>query len=169
MATVNSHMSLLLLLVLVALTPSTSASQNLSLNLHQLLQLLGFPPGLIPDPIESFSISLAGLLPLSFNFTVHFEEPCYVQYVIPNYFAPVFTGQITFGKISGMIGHKDQFPSGEWIDMYDVTVVGEELLFEYATTNLTYDRAYFEEVETCAYGPLIADHSNQLVSQVLRG
>ncbi|KAJ0639298.1 hypothetical protein HanOQP8_Chr16g0598921 [Helianthus annuus] len=168
MATANSHMSLLLLLALVALTPSTSASQNLSLNLHQLLQLLGFPPGLIPDPVESFSISLVGLLPPTVNFTIHFEEPCYVQYVIPNYFAPVFTGQITFGKISGMIGHKDQFSSGEWIDMYDVTVVGEDLLFEYATTNLTYNRAYFEEVKTCTYGPLLADYSNQLISQVLR-
>ncbi|KAL9998431.1 hypothetical protein Hdeb2414_s0004g00121431 [Helianthus debilis subsp. tardiflorus] len=162
-----SHMSLFLVLVLVALTPSTSASRNLSLNLHQLLQLLGFPPGLIPDPVEDFSISPAGLLPPTFNFTIHFKEPCYVQYVYLNYFAPVFTGKITFGKISGMRGHKDQLPStGEWTDMYDVTVVGKKLVFKFATETITYDRASFEEVKTCTYGPLIADHSNELISQL---
>ncbi|KAJ0929026.1 hypothetical protein HanRHA438_Chr04g0200391 [Helianthus annuus] len=167
MATANSHI-LLLLLALVALTPSTTsaASPNLDLNIHQLLQLLGFPPGLIPDPVEAFAISHAGLLPPTFNFTVHFKEPCYVQYVNFNYFAPVFTGKITFGKISGMIGHKNQFPSGEWIDMYDVTVVGQNLVFKFATATVTYDRAYFEEVKTCTDGPLIPDHSNQLISQL---
>ncbi|MFS7933237.1 hypothetical protein Hanom_Chr04g00377331 [Helianthus anomalus] len=160
-----SHMSLLLLL---ALTPSsTSASPNLNLNLHQLLQLLGFPPGLIPDPVEAFDISPACLLPPTFNFTVHFKEPCYVQYVNFNYFAPVFTGKITFGKISRMIGHKNQFSSGEWIDMYNVTVVGQNLVFKFATATVTYDRAHFEEVKTCTDGPLIPDHSNQLISNEL--
>ncbi|KAF5767064.1 hypothetical protein HanRHA438_Chr14g0629981 [Helianthus annuus] len=164
---------ILLLLALVALTPSTFASRNvnlnLNLNLHQLLQLLGFPPGLIPDPIESFAISPAGFMPLTFDFTVRFKKPCYVQYVYLNYFAPVFTGRITYGKITGMKGHKDQFPSGEWIDMYDVTVVGQKLVFKFATATVTYDRALFEEVKTCKDGPAIAiaDHSNELISNEL--
>ncbi|KAM0048554.1 hypothetical protein Hdeb2414_s0008g00275781 [Helianthus debilis subsp. tardiflorus] len=156
---------ILLLLALIALTPSTLAASpnpnpNPNLNLHQLLQLFGFPPGLIPDPVEAFTISPAGLLPPTFNFTIHFKEPCYVQYVYLNYFAPVFTGKITFGKISGLRGHKNQFPSGEWIDMYDVTVVGQNLVFKFATTTVTYDRSLFEEVKTCTDGPPIADHSN---------
>ncbi|MFS8028695.1 hypothetical protein Hanom_Chr16g01513431 [Helianthus anomalus] len=66
-----------------------------------------------------------------------------------------------------MRGHKDQFPSGEWIDMYDVTMVGQKLVFKFATATVTYDRALFEEVKTCTYGPPIADHSNELISQVL--
>ncbi|KAJ0836961.1 hypothetical protein HanRHA438_Chr16g0772851 [Helianthus annuus] len=162
-----SHI-LLLLPALVALTPSTLvASPNPNLNLHQLLQLLGFPPGLIPDPVEAFTISPAGLLPPTFNFTIHFKEPCYVQYVYLNYFAPVFTGKITFGKISGLRGHKNQFPSGEWIDMYDVTVVGQNLVFKFANATVTYDRALFEEVKTCTDGPPIADHSNPHISNKL--
>ncbi|XP_022036334.1 uncharacterized protein LOC110938176 isoform X2 [Helianthus annuus] len=164
------HMSLLLLLALVALTPSTTsaASPNPNLlNLHQLLQLLGFPPGLIPDPVDSFTITPAGLLPPTFDFTVRFKEPCYVKYVYLNYYAPVFTGKITFGKISGMIGHKDQFPTGEWVDMYDVTAVGQKLYFTFATANVTYDRSLFEEVKTCTNGPLLpADYSNELISQL---
>ncbi|KAJ0440637.1 hypothetical protein HanPSC8_Chr16g0695391 [Helianthus annuus] len=163
----TSHVSLFLLLALVSLTPFTSASRNLSLNLHQLLQLLGFPPGLIPDPVESFTIAPAGLFPPTFSFTVNFKEPCYVQYVYLNYFAPVFTGKITYGKITGMVGHKDQLPStGEWTDMYDVTVAGDKLLFTFATANISYDRALFEEVKTCTYGPLLDNHSNQLISQL---
>ncbi|KAJ0933397.1 hypothetical protein HanPSC8_Chr04g0184321 [Helianthus annuus] len=165
-----SHMSLILLLALVALTPSTTsaASPNPNLlNLHQLLQLLGFPPGLIPDPVDSFTITPASLLPPTFDFTVRFKEPCYVKYVYLNYYAPVFTGKITFGKISGMKGHKDQFPTGEWVDMYDVTAVGQKLYFTFATANVTYDRSLFEEVKTCTNGPLLADHSNELISQVL--
>ncbi|KAJ0658349.1 hypothetical protein HanOQP8_Chr14g0507251 [Helianthus annuus] len=162
---------ILLLLALVALTPSTSASRNvnINLNLHQLLQLLGFPPGLIPDPIESFTISPAGFMPPTFDFTVRFKKPCYVQYVYLNYFAPVFTGRITYGKITGMKGHKDQFPSGEWIDMYDVTAVGQKLVFKFATATVTYDKALFEEVKTCKDGPAIAiaDHSNELISNEL--
>ncbi|KAJ0885799.1 hypothetical protein HanPSC8_Chr10g0449191 [Helianthus annuus] len=176
MATANSHMSLLLLLLaLVALTPSTSAaSPNLNLNspadiLHILLQILGFPPGLIPEPVEHFDISLAGLLPPTVNFTIYFKEPCYVTYVYPNYFAPVFTGKITLGKISGMRGHKDQLPSsGVWTDMYDVTVLGTKLVFKFATETVIYDRAKFEEVKTCTYGPLIPDDSNEFISQLPR-
>ncbi|KAJ0929047.1 hypothetical protein HanRHA438_Chr04g0200631 [Helianthus annuus] len=166
----TSHMSLLLLLALVALTPSTTsaASPNPNLlNLHQLLQLLGFPPGLIPDPVDSFTITPAGLLPPTFDFTVRFKEACYVKYVYLNYYAPVFTGKITFGKIFGMIGHKDQFPTGEWVDMYDVTAKGQKLYFTFATANVTYDRSLFEEVKTCTDGPILPDHSNKFISNEL--
>ncbi|KAJ0515606.1 hypothetical protein HanRHA438_Chr10g0477781 [Helianthus annuus] len=168
MATANSHISLLLLLALVALTPSTSAaSPNLDLDLHLLLQLQGFPPGLIPEPVEDYDISIASILPPTFSFTVYFKEPCYVTYVYPNYFAPVFTGKITLGKISGMRGHKDKLPStGVWTDMYDVTMVGTKLVFKFATETIAYDRALFEEVKNCTYGPLIPDQSNELVSQL---
>ncbi|MFS7920215.1 hypothetical protein Hanom_Chr03g00221801 [Helianthus anomalus] len=64
-----------------------------------------------------------------------------------------------------MRGHKDQFPMGEWVDMYDA--VGQNLKFTFATANVTYDRSLFEEVKTCTDGPLLADHSNELISQVL--
>ncbi|MFS7982637.1 hypothetical protein Hanom_Chr10g00965171 [Helianthus anomalus] len=170
MATANSYI-LLVLVALVALTPSTSASPLKNLNsdiLHIFLQLLGFPPGLIPEPVENFAISIVDLCPPTVNFTIQFKEPCYVTYVYPNYFAPVFTGNITIGKISGMRGHKDQLPStGEWTDMYDVTVVGETLVFKFATETVTYPRALFEEVKTCTYGPLIPDDPNELIYQVL--
>ncbi|KAJ0582845.1 hypothetical protein HanHA300_Chr04g0156551 [Helianthus annuus] len=159
MVTANSHILLLLLLALVALTPNL-------LNLHLLLQLFGFPPGLIADPVESFTITPVGILPPTFNFTIHFKEPCYVKYVYLNYYARLFTGQITFGKISGMIGHKDQFPTGEWVDMYDVTVVGQNLVFKFATATVTYDRSLFEEVKTCTNGPLLPDYSNELISHL---
>ncbi|KAJ0798176.1 hypothetical protein HanPI659440_Chr04g0181941 [Helianthus annuus] len=156
----TSHMSLpFLLLALVALTPSTTsaaASPNPNvLNLHELFQLFGFPLGLIPDPIDSFTITPAGLLPSTFDFTIRFKEPCYVQFVSLNYYNPVFTGKITFGKISGMKGHKGQFPTGEWIDMYDVTAVGQNLYFTFATANATVDISFFEEIKTCTYGPLL--------------
>ncbi|KAJ0881910.1 hypothetical protein HanRHA438_Chr10g0479311 [Helianthus annuus] len=171
MATAKSL--LLLLLALVALTPSTSAASPLkNLNsdiLHIVLQLFGFPPGLIPEPVESFTASIASLCPPTVSFTIHFKEPCYVTYVYPNYFAPVFTGKITFGKISEMRGHKDKLPStDEWTDMYDVIAVGEKLVFNFATDTVMYNRTQFEEVKTCTYGPVIPDPPIELISQVLR-
>ncbi|KAL9995075.1 hypothetical protein Hdeb2414_s0844g00953191 [Helianthus debilis subsp. tardiflorus] len=166
-----SHISLLFL-ALVALTPSTTsaaaASPNLNLlNLQEVFQLFGFPLGLIPAPVDSFTLTPIGILPPTFNFTIHYKEPCYVQFVYPNYYNPVFTGKITFGKLFDMQGHKDQFPSGEWINMYDVTVVDQNLYFQFATASATVDRSFFAEVKNCTYGPLLpADYSNQLISQL---
>ncbi|KAM0045105.1 hypothetical protein Hdeb2414_s0009g00300291 [Helianthus debilis subsp. tardiflorus] len=109
----------LFLLVLLTLAASTSASPSI----HDVLKVFGFPPGLLPDSVESYI-----LCPLEegFNFTIYLKNTCQVQYtpITTFRFMKEITGQIKVFSITQLKGIQAalQYISGDiyWLNIINI-------------------------------------------------
>ncbi|KAM3693138.1 hypothetical protein ACJW31_08G143500 [Castanea mollissima] len=104
---------LLLLLTLFAQTHLSSSLRfsKLSLNLpfistvtettadvHDLLPHYGLPKGLIPNNVDSFTLSDDG------TFTLQLSSPCYVQFDQLVYYDKKISGKLSYGSVSSVSG-----------------------------------------------------------------
>ncbi|CAL5214116.1 unnamed protein product [Lathyrus oleraceus] len=72
---------------------------TIATDIHDLLPDYGFPKGILPNNIASYTISPSGY------FTVHFESPCYVHFSDQLvYYNTLITGTLTYGSVSGVSG-----------------------------------------------------------------
>ncbi|XAR60451.1 hypothetical protein NMG60_11033845 [Bertholletia excelsa] len=67
-------------------------------DVHDLLPLYGFPKGLIPNAVKSYSLSDDG------SFTVELDRPCYVHYDDVVYYDKHIKGKLTYGAVSDVSG-----------------------------------------------------------------
>ncbi|MFS8005586.1 hypothetical protein Hanom_Chr13g01239061 [Helianthus anomalus] len=158
----------LFLLVLLALAASTSASPPI----HNVLKVFGFPPGLLPDSVESYI-----LCPLEegFNFTIYLKNPCQVQYtpITTIRFMKEITGQIKVFNITQLNGLQmetlDESFEPFWINIVDIKVSDQRLYFTLEEFSLlSFEIEAMESIPTCQDLALDAsDPSPKLISQVL--
>lgn len=69
-------------------------------DIHDLLPQYGFPKGLIPNNVASYTISSS-----SGFFTIHLQSPCYVLFSDQLvYYHTLITGTLTYGSVSTVKG-----------------------------------------------------------------
>jgi hypothetical protein len=68
-------------------------------DIHDLLPDYGFPKGILPNNIASYTISPSGY------FTLHLQSPCYVRFSGQLVYYDTFvSGTLTYGSVSGVSG-----------------------------------------------------------------
>ncbi|KAL6960214.1 hypothetical protein U1Q18_025567 [Sarracenia purpurea var. burkii] len=84
------------------LSPSTKPTFNLLrpsiAAIHDLLPQYGFPKGLIPNAVKSYSISPDG------SFSVELDRPCYVQFDELVFYDKEIRGKLRYGSVSDVSG-----------------------------------------------------------------
>lgn len=153
-----SSKSYLLLLALLALATSTSAIPTI----YDLVNKFGFPSGILPDSVESYSAN-----ELDGSFAVYLKKPCYVKYDYLVHFDTEITGKISYGQITELKGLKAQ-SFWFWLNIDEIKVDGNSLQFTLGLVTVKSDIALYVPIPTCKDKALAAcDHSSKLISQVL--
>ncbi|XP_052187461.1 uncharacterized protein LOC127798153 isoform X2 [Diospyros lotus] len=75
-----------------------SKPTNSIADVHDLLPTYGFPKGLIPNAVKSYSLSSDG------SFAIELQRPCYVQFDDLVYYDRHIKGKLSFGSVSGVSG-----------------------------------------------------------------
>ncbi|KAI6670832.1 hypothetical protein NL676_005717 [Syzygium grande] len=96
----------ILLAVVLAVSASAALSARLgalragggSGDVHDLLPQYGFPRGILPDNVASYSLSDDGA------FEVRLRGPCYVQFDQLVYYDRKISGKLSYGSVSGVSG-----------------------------------------------------------------
>ncbi|KAK1429081.1 hypothetical protein QVD17_11281 [Tagetes erecta] len=153
----NSQMSLLLILTcILALTSSISATPTI----YEVFNQYGFPPGILPDSVESYSLT-------GDTFVVYLKKPCYVQYDYLIHFDTEISGKISYGKMTGLKGVSAQ-SFWFWFNVDEIKVDGHSLQFTIGIISSKSDIAQFEKIPVCKDKALVAydGPSSKLISQV---
>lgn len=99
MATTLYLLSLLLLSNTPLFSLSTTTTTTTPTDIHDLLPEYGFPRGLIPDAVKSFSLSPDG------SFAVNLDRPCYVHFDDELvYYDKAVRGRMSYGSVSDVSG-----------------------------------------------------------------
>uniref|UniRef100_A0A5B7BEJ4 DUF538 family protein n=1 Tax=Davidia involucrata TaxID=16924 RepID=A0A5B7BEJ4_DAVIN len=77
--------------------PSTPATNSIA-DVHDLLPQYGFPKGLLPNAVKSYSLSDDG------TFIVELERSCYVQFDELVYYDRNIKGKLSYGSVSDVSG-----------------------------------------------------------------
>ncbi|PSS14509.1 Protein of unknown function DUF538 protein [Actinidia chinensis var. chinensis] len=94
----------LLFLSIIHLSLSTRPTLNLPIpststaDIHDLLPKYGFPRGLIPNAVKSYSLSPDG------SFVIELDRACYVQFDDLVWYDKVVKGKISYGSVSDVSG-----------------------------------------------------------------
>ncbi|AET04177.1 hypothetical protein MtrunA17_Chr8g0378501 [Medicago truncatula] len=76
-----------------------ATATTLPSDIHDLLPDYGFPKGILPNNIASYTLSPSGY------FTLHLQSPCYVRFSGQLvYYDTLVTGTLTYGSVSGVSG-----------------------------------------------------------------
>lgn len=97
------------LIVILAVSASTALSVHLKSlriggggggddDVHDLLPQYGFPRGILPNNVASYSLSDDGA------FEIRLRSPCYVQFDQLVYYDRKVSGKLSYGSVSGVSG-----------------------------------------------------------------
>ncbi|KAI7747450.1 hypothetical protein M8C21_002645 [Ambrosia artemisiifolia] len=137
----SSQMSLLLV-ALLALTASTSAVPTI----FDIVNQFGFPSGILPDSVESYSTSPSD--GDTFTFVVYLKKPCYVKYDYLVHFDTEISGKISNGQITELKGLKAQ-SFWFWLNVDEIKVDGRSLQFTLGLVTVKSDISLFVDIPTC--------------------
>ncbi|KAJ0477063.1 hypothetical protein HanHA300_Chr13g0484171 [Helianthus annuus] len=150
----------LFLLVLLALVASTSASPPI----HDVLKVFGFPPGLLPDSVQSYI-----LCPLEegFNFTIYLKYTPITTFR----FMKEITGHINIFNITQLNGLQmatlDESFEPFWINIVDIKVSDQRIYFTLEEFSLlSFKSKRWRQFQPAKIWPLMLqiDHPNLSLS-----
>ncbi|KAF8398546.1 hypothetical protein HHK36_017476 [Tetracentron sinense] len=130
---------------------------------HDLLPQFGFPKGILPDGVKSYSISDDG------DFKIELERPCYVQFDELVYYDKKINGKMRYGVVSDVSGiqAKKLFV---WVPVTGMEVDSDSGLIEFhvgfLSEKLPADQ--FQTIPICkskAYGGI--NQESSLISEVI--
>ncbi|KAJ6819692.1 uncharacterized protein M6B38_400795 [Iris pallida] len=87
-----------LLFLSFLLLPLLSSSEGGGPTVHELLPKYGLPVGLVPDAVESYTLSSNG------EFEIRLSSPCYVHFSSLAYYGRTIRGRLSYGAISDLEG-----------------------------------------------------------------
>ncbi|KAK1429077.1 hypothetical protein QVD17_11277 [Tagetes erecta] len=150
----------LLILTLLTLTASTFSKPTI----YEFVGQFGFPPGVLPDSVTTYSTSESDGFT---NFAIYLSKPCYVKYEYLVYFDQEITGKATYGQISDVKGLKVQ-ALGIWFTVNEIKVDGNSLQFNIGFMTVKADIAQYQSIPSCKDEALAAcnDRSSKLISQL---
>ncbi|XP_023531629.1 uncharacterized protein LOC111793813 [Cucurbita pepo subsp. pepo] len=101
MASLSRFSLLLLILTITAQTHLASSVRDIALNstdIHELLPLYGFPKGLLPNNVKSYTLSADG------SFEIELESECYVKFDLLVYYDKIVKGKLRYGSVADVSG-----------------------------------------------------------------
>lgn len=111
-------------------------------DVHDLLPRFGFPRGLVPSNVESYSLSEDG------EFEVHMDQPCYVQFDDLFYYDKKIKGHLTFGSISDVTGIQAR-KLFLWVPVTGIDAASGYIQFHVGALSETLPADQFENVRVC--------------------
>lgn len=113
-------------------------------DIHDLLPNYGFPKGLLPNAVASYSLSSDG------NFIIQLTHPCYVQFDQLVYYDKEIRGKLSFGSVSGVSGiqAKKLFL---WVTVTGMTLDSDSDIIEFHVGALSQrlPAKQFEKIPNC--------------------
>uniref|UniRef100_A0A251TFF8 Uncharacterized protein n=2 Tax=Helianthus annuus TaxID=4232 RepID=A0A251TFF8_HELAN len=99
MASFTQQLLITLISLFVTVTVAVATTVSTTSDIHDILQNYGLPIGILPDAVESYTLSPTGA------FTVTLSRPCYVKFDDQTvYYNNFITGTLTYGSVSGVSG-----------------------------------------------------------------
>lgn len=93
-----------LFLLILAISTQTHLSFSIrdtpleSTDIHELLPLYGFPKGLLPNNVKSYTLSDDG------SFEIELESECYVKFDLLVYYDKKIKGKLSYGSVADVSG-----------------------------------------------------------------
>ncbi|KAJ6793348.1 uncharacterized protein M6B38_113885 [Iris pallida] len=146
------------LLLLLLPTPTTSSSSSSNSTIYDLLPKYGLPPGLLPDNVQSFSLSQNG------RFSVQLQSRCQIEFdYLVSYDADI-SGTLKYGSIRDLKGvHARKFLI--WFDVDAIKVdlpPSDYVYFEVGWITKKLDAEQFRTVHSCEKNELIREPTEEI-------
>ncbi|KAK9122638.1 hypothetical protein Sjap_012240 [Stephania japonica] len=112
---------------------------------HDVLADYGLPPGLLPDPVKSYSLTDDG------SFVVDLENTCYVQFEYLVYYDRRITGVLKYGSITELKGIQVK-KFFLWLNVDEIRVdlpPSDSIYFQVGFINKKLDVKQFEALRSC--------------------
>ena len=163
----KSHLGLALIsifLIAASATPLSIAPTPPKPSVYDILTQFGLPRGLLPDSVQSYSLSENG------EFVVSLEGSCYIQFDYLVYYEASITGTLKYGSITNLKGIEVQ-RFFLWFDVDEIKVdlpPSNSIYFLVGFINKKLDVQQFQTIRSCGKGVSVScrDHSKQVL-QVL--
>ncbi|ONK76618.1 uncharacterized protein A4U43_C03F30210 [Asparagus officinalis] len=142
----KSLFALSLLLLLLSLPSSLSQNPNPSSTAYSELKSYGFPVGLLPVNVASYSLNRT-----SCDFAVHLDGRCRITLPPDNYLASYerrITGKLVGGKIADLDGIRVR-ALFRWWSISGIRLSGDDLVFEVGVASARYPARNFDKVPEC--------------------
>jgi hypothetical protein len=114
-------------------------------DVHDILSKYGFPKGLIPNNVKSFTLS-----PTTGEFEINLETPCYVHFDRLVYYNKKITGKLRYGSVNDVCGiqAKKLFI---WVSVSDIKVVKDKGMIDFYVGVLSESlpAKQFESIPAC--------------------
>lgn len=137
----------LLILVISTQTHLSFSARDLLLkssDIHDLLPLYGFPVGLLPSNVKSYTLSDDG------SFVIELDSACYVQFADLVYYGKTIKGKLSYGSLSDVSGIqvKKLFA---WLPITGMRVTSDSKSIEFQVGFLSEALPFsmFESIPTC--------------------
>lgn len=133
-------------LLLLSVSNSLSQNPNPSSTAYSELKSNGFPVGLLPVNVASYSLNRT-----SGDFAVHLDGRCQITLPPDNYLASYegrITGKLAGGKIADLDGIR-VWALFRWWSISGIRLSGDDLVFEVGVASARYSARNFDEVPEC--------------------
>ncbi|KAH7532309.1 hypothetical protein FEM48_Zijuj04G0006300 [Ziziphus jujuba var. spinosa] len=113
-------------------------------DIHELLPKYGFPKGILPNNIKSYTLSEDGY------FEIYLLSPCYVQFDQLVYYDKKITGKLTYGSVSNVSGIQTK-KLFLWLSVTGIKADKDSGMIEFYVGSLSerLPANQFEQVPTC--------------------
>ncbi|XP_038880736.1 uncharacterized protein LOC120072336 isoform X2 [Benincasa hispida] len=133
-----------LFLLILAVSTQTHLSFSTSTDIHDLLPLYGFPIGLLPNNVQSYTLSDDG------SFDIQLQSDCYVKFTDLVYYGRNIKGKLSYGSLTDVSGIqvKKLFA---WLPITGIKVSQGSKSIEFAVGFLSENLpvSMFESIPTC--------------------
>ncbi|OVA20687.1 Protein of unknown function DUF538 [Macleaya cordata] len=145
-----------------AITEEDFSSNSNPTTVHDLLPQFGFPKGLLPDAVKSYSLSDNG------DFEVELDRPCYVHFDNLVYYDKKISGKLKYGVISDVSGiqAKKLFV---WVTVTGIEVDSDSYFIEFHVGFLSekLPAEQFQNIPTCKSKACHGSYHEDLISEVI--
>lgn len=120
-----------------------ASHHQLSDALHDLLSENGFPKGLVPDAVESYTLAGDGTFQIRLK-----TNQCYVQFTDFFYYDRTIAGKLSYGRIADLSGIQVR-KHVVWLPITDIWVDGQTIQLMTGFLAETVPVSMFETIRSC--------------------
>ncbi|KAF6149374.1 hypothetical protein GIB67_016912 [Kingdonia uniflora] len=149
-----------LFLSLLILTTQTPLSLSRNETIYDLLPIYGFPIGIIPNAVKSYSLSSNG------DFSIELDRQCYVHFDNLVFYDKTINGKLKYGEISDVSGiqAKKLFI---WVSVTGIEIESGFLEFQVGFLSEKLPVEQFQTIPVCKSNGVELEHEFSPISECL--